>query len=96
MFLLGPLPKTKADNHFILVMAGCFTKLPQVLLLKLVTGLDASKAFASKWVFKYGTRKESLFDKPTVGWKAVTKHVLHPLHRKHIHLGVSAEENLKL
>lgn len=60
--LLGQLPKTKAGNCFILVMADQFTNLTQVVPLKRTSGLDVAKEFESHWVFKYGAPKEVLSD----------------------------------
>lgn len=60
--LLGSLPKTKSGNRFILVMADRFIKHTQVVPLKLTTGLDVAKAFASQWVCKYGPPTEVLSD----------------------------------
>lgn len=59
---LGPSPKTKADNRFIMVMADSFTKLNQVVPLKRKTRIDVAKAFDSHWVFKYGALKDVLSD----------------------------------
>lgn len=61
--LLGPLPKTKARDRFIIVMGDRFTKLPQVVPLKRTTGLYVTKAFVLHWVFKYCAPKEVLSDK---------------------------------
>lgn len=61
--LLGPLPKTKEGNRFILVMTYPFTTLTKGVPLKRTTGLDFAKAFESHWIFKYGVSKKVLFDK---------------------------------
>lgn len=59
--LLGPLPKSKADNRFILVITDGFTKQRKVIQLKrTTTGLDVPKAVASHRLLKYGAPKEVL------------------------------------
>lgn len=58
--LLGPLPRKKRGNCFLLSIADRFTKLTQVVLLKRTTKLDFSKSFASHLVFKYGAKMEVL------------------------------------
>lgn len=60
--LLGPLPKTKAGDRFILLMDDRVRKLTKAVLLKNNTGLDVAKAFGSHWAFNYGARKEVLSD----------------------------------
>lgn len=61
--LLGPLPRTKAGNRFILMMADRFTKPPQVVQMKRTTCLDVTKTFSTHYVFKHGGPKEVLSDK---------------------------------
>lgn len=55
--LLGPHPRTKRGHWFVLVIAGRIIEPIQVGPPKRTTCLDVAKAFASKWVPKYGAPK---------------------------------------
>lgn len=62
MDLLGPLPKTKKGNQYILVITDRFTKLTQIVPLRTITAEAVAAAFVIHWVFKYGTPKQTLTD----------------------------------
>lgn len=81
----GPLPKTKAGNRFILVIADRLTMITQVVLLKRTTFLDVAEAFASQWAFKYGAPKEDfLRQRCTVCEQALPEHRSRPRLLHHI------------
>ena len=52
--ILAPLPKSARGYIFMLVISDRFTKLTQVVPLKLITPYDVAVAFVEHWVFKYG------------------------------------------
>lgn len=60
--LLGPLPKSNAENHLILLMADRFTKMKHIIPLKRTTNLYVAKAFSWHCVFNYGSPNEVLSD----------------------------------
>lgn len=59
-YIMPPFPKTKAGNHFIVLIPDRITDLTQVVPLKRRTAHDVAKAFQSHWIFKYGVQKEVL------------------------------------
>jgi transposase InsO family protein len=54
MDILGPLPRTKHGNRFLLVIADRFTKVTITVPLRTVTALAVAKAFCDRWVYVYG------------------------------------------
>ena len=60
--ILGPFPKTKAGERFLLVITDRFTKLTQVVALRTVTAYTVAVAFCDAWVFKYGVPRSLLSD----------------------------------
>ena len=61
--ILGPLPKTKSGNRFLLVIADRFTKLCRVVPLRLIRAHEVAKAFTDHWVFAYGAPIRFFSDK---------------------------------
>ena len=60
--ILGPLPKTKAGKRFLLVITDRFTKLTQVVALRMITAYTVAVAFYDAWVFKDGVPRTLLSD----------------------------------
>jgi hypothetical protein len=54
MVILGPLPRTKHGNRFLLVIADGITKVTITVPLRTVTALVVAKAFCDRWVYVYG------------------------------------------
>lgn len=82
--LLGPLPKTKADNHFILVMADCFTKLTSrpTKAHKQSQSQQIICIEMSLWVRR--TKQCSVRRRTSVRKQALPKYMLYPRHLEHI------------
>jgi len=57
--IFGPLPATKAGNHFILVITDRFFKLTQCVVLRRITAVSVVSANIDAWVACYGSRTES-------------------------------------
>ena len=62
MDILGPLPKTKKGNEYLLVICCRFSKLTQVIPLRTISSYNLAVAFCSHWVFKYGTPRHMTLD----------------------------------
>ena len=62
MDILGPLPKTKKGNRYLLVICCRFSKLTQVVPLRTVTAYNLAIAFCSHWIFKYGPPRSVVLD----------------------------------
>ena len=60
--ILGPLPMTKAGKRFLLVITNRFTKLTQVVALRITTAYTVATAFRDAWVFKYAVPSSLLSD----------------------------------
>ena len=54
MDILGPLPRTKHGNRFLLFIADRFKKVTITVPLRTVTALAVAKAFCDRWVYVYG------------------------------------------
>ena len=54
MDILGPLPKTRHGNRFLLVIADRYSKLTRTVPLRVTTALTVAQAFCEHWVFVYG------------------------------------------
>jgi Integrase zinc binding domain/Integrase core domain len=62
MDILGPLPKTKHGNLFLLVITDRFSKLMRTVPLWTITALSVAKAFCEAWLFSYGPPRYLLTD----------------------------------
>jgi hypothetical protein len=62
MDILGPLPKTKHGNRFLLVIADRFSKLTRTVPLRTITALTVAQMFCEHWVFVYGPPVSVLTD----------------------------------
>ena len=60
--ILGPLPRTRKKNRYLLVISDRFTKLTQVVALPRINAYTVAVAFCESWVFKYGAPKQLLSD----------------------------------
>jgi hypothetical protein len=54
MDILGPLPRTKHGNRFLLVIADPYTKVTRTVPLRKVTALSVARAFVDQWVYVSG------------------------------------------
>jgi hypothetical protein len=54
MDILGPLPRTKHGNRFLLVIADRYTKVTRTVQFRTVTALSVARAFVDQWVYVYG------------------------------------------
>jgi Integrase zinc binding domain/Integrase core domain len=54
MDILGPFPRTKHGNRFLLVFADRHTKVTRTVPLRTVTALSVARAFVNQWVYVYG------------------------------------------
>jgi hypothetical protein len=62
MDILGPLPKTRHGNRFLLVIADRYSKLTGTIPLRVTTALAVAQAFCDHWVFVYGPPVSLLTD----------------------------------
>jgi hypothetical protein len=62
MDILGPLPKTKQGNRFVLVMCDRFSKLVQTVALPSQTKEVTSRVLVERWVAVYGIPEVILTD----------------------------------
>jgi transposase InsO family protein len=56
MDILGPLPRTKHGNRFLLVIADRYAKVTRTVPLRTVTALSVAKAFDDQCVYVYGPK----------------------------------------
>jgi transposase InsO family protein len=52
--ILGPLPRTKHGNRFLLVIADRYTKATRKVPLRTGTALSVARAFVDQWLYVYG------------------------------------------
>jgi Integrase zinc binding domain len=52
--ILGPLPKTKGGNRYLLVISDRFSKLTRAIPLRTVNATNVARAFSEGWIFIYG------------------------------------------
>lgn len=52
--ILGPLPKSKARNHFVLVFTDRFSKVVRTMALRTITAVTVASALVEVWVASYG------------------------------------------
>jgi hypothetical protein len=50
MDVLGPLPKSKHGNRFLLVITDRYSKVTQTVPLRYITALSVARAFCEQWV----------------------------------------------
>ena len=62
MDILGPLPRTKHGNLFLLVIADRFSKVTKTVPLRTVTALSVARAFCDHWAYVYGPPVSLLTD----------------------------------
>jgi Integrase zinc binding domain len=62
MDILGPLPRTKYGNRFLLVIADRFSNVTKTLPLRTVTALSVARAFCDHWAYVYGPPVSLLTD----------------------------------
>jgi transposase InsO family protein len=62
MDILGPLPRTKHGNRFLLVITDRYSKVTKTVPLRVVTALSAARAFLDHWVYAYGAPLSLLTD----------------------------------
>jgi hypothetical protein len=63
MKILGPLPRTKHGNRFLLFIADRFSKVTKAVPLRTtVTALSVARAFCDHWAYVYGSLVSLLTD----------------------------------
>jgi Integrase core domain len=62
MDILGPLPKSKHGNRFLLVITDRYSKVTQTVPLRAITALSVARAFCEQWVYVYGAPVTLLTD----------------------------------
>jgi transposase InsO family protein len=62
MDILGPLPRTKHGNSFLLVIADRFSNITKTVPLRTVTALSVARAFCDHWAYVYGPPVSLLTD----------------------------------
>jgi hypothetical protein len=62
MDILGPLPRTKHGNRFLLVIADRYSKVTKTIPLRTVTALSVSRASCDHWAYVYGPHVSLLTD----------------------------------
>ena len=62
MDILGPLPRTKHGNRFLLVIADRYSKVTKTVPLRTVTALSVARAFCDHWAYVYGPPVSLLTD----------------------------------
>jgi transposase InsO family protein len=62
MDILGPLPRTKHENRFLLVITDRYSKVTKTITLRVVTALSAARAFLDHWVYAHGAPLSLLTD----------------------------------
>jgi hypothetical protein len=60
--ILGPLPRTKKGNQYLLVIADRFSKLVRTVPLSRITAASVAWAFMEQWVYLYGPPRHLLSD----------------------------------
>jgi len=63
MDFIGPLPRSKNGNKYILVFMDLFTRWPEAIAVKKATGKIVAKNFVENFVCRYGTPKNILSDR---------------------------------
>jgi transposase InsO family protein len=53
MDILGPLPRTKHGNRFLLAISDRFSKVTKTVPLRTVTALSVARAFCDHWAYAY-------------------------------------------
>jgi hypothetical protein len=54
MDIIGPFPRSKHGNLFLLVIADRYKKVTRMVPLRTVTALSVARAFVDQWVYVYG------------------------------------------
>jgi RNase H-like domain found in reverse transcriptase/Reverse transcriptase (RNA-dependent DNA polymerase)/Integrase zinc binding domain/Integrase core domain/Chromo (CHRromatin Organisation MOdifier) domain len=62
MDILGPLPRTKHGNRFLLVITDRYSKVTKTVPLRVITAFSTARAFLDHWVYAYGTPLSLLTD----------------------------------
>jgi transposase InsO family protein len=62
MDILGPLPRTKHGNRFLLVIADRYSKVTKTIPFRTVTALSVSRAFCEHWAYVNGPPVSLLAD----------------------------------
>jgi hypothetical protein len=62
MAILGPLPKSKHGNCFLLVITDRYSKVTQTAPFRAITALSVARAFCEQWVYVYGAPVTLLTD----------------------------------
>jgi transposase InsO family protein len=62
MDILGPLPRTKHGNRFLLVIADRYTKVTRTVPLRTVTAISVARSFVDQCVYVYGPPVSLLTD----------------------------------
>jgi transposase InsO family protein len=62
MDILGPLPRTKHRNRFLLVISDRYSKVTKTVPLRAVTALSVARAFCDPWAYVYGPPVSLLTD----------------------------------
>ena len=62
MDILGPMPRTRHGNRFLLVITDRYSKVTKTVPLRVVTALSVARAFCDHWVFSYGAPVSLLTD----------------------------------
>jgi Integrase core domain len=60
--ILGPLPRTKKGNHYLIVIADRFPKLVRTVPLSRITAPTVAWAFMEQWVYLYDPPRQLLSD----------------------------------
>jgi transposase InsO family protein len=62
MDILGPIPRTKHGNRFLLVIRDRYSKATKTVPLRKVTALSVARAFCDHWAYVYGPPVSLLTD----------------------------------
>jgi hypothetical protein len=62
MDILGPLPRTKHGNRFLLVISDRYSKVTKTVSLRTVTAISVARAFCNHWANVYGPPVSLLTD----------------------------------
>lgn len=62
MDLLRPLPKTKINNDYIVVMTDCYSKSTKMTPTRATTATNVAQGFNNDWAIPYGIPEQLLTD----------------------------------
>ena len=65
IYILGPLPLTKAENRFVLVIMDKFTRFPELFAMQDMRANTVAKIFAEGFICRHGCPKKVISDRGT-------------------------------